>query len=176
MTTITKHIAKRYCGKKLERGGVLRLGLDSVYHCVRLAPEAAATPDGRHAGDPISKNLCASDGMDRGGITAYMQSVLKIDADDYIEAAIFDFILHPSAVEGDKGLTDFQSLITIFFDLGGMAAQGNVISGKMLREAQEHPEQYATLQVRVCGWNEYFVNLSKTKQDMFIKQCEVNPQ
>ena len=36
------------------------------------------------------------------------------------------------------------------------------------------PEKYATLQVRVCGWNEYFVKLSKVKQDMFIKQCEVS--
>ena len=37
-----------------------------------------------------------------------------------------------------------------------------------------NPEKYATLQVRVCGWNEYFVKLSKIKQDMFIKQCEVS--
>ncbi len=174
MTRITKHLADRYCGRKLDRGGVLRLGLDSVYHCVNIAEKTAATPDGRNAGTPVSKNLCASDGMDRGGITAYIQSVLKIDSADYVDATVLDFVLHPSAVEGEKGLADFKSLIKVFFAHGGFAAQGNVISGEALREAQLHPEKYATLQVRVCGWNEYFVKLSKVKQDMFIKQCEVS--
>ena len=40
-------------------------------------------------------------------------------------------------------------------------------------EKEKYPEKYSTLQERVCGWNEYFVKLSKVKQDMFIKQCEV---
>lgn len=172
MQRITKHLEDRYCGRKLERGGVLRLGLDSVYHCVTLGEKTAATPDGRNAGMPFSKNLCASDGMDRGGITAYMQSVLKIDSTAYVDATIFDFILHPSAVEGEKGLQDFESLLKIYFANGGFAAQGNIINCETLKEAQRNPKKYATLQVRVCGWNEYFVKLSKVKQDMFIKQCE----
>ena len=112
--------------------------------------------------------------MDRGGITAYMQSVLKIDSSFFLNGAPFDFILHPTAVEGEKGLNDFVSLIKIFLACGGFALQGNVISGDILKEAQLNPEKYATLQVRVCGWNEYFVKLSKVKQDMFIKQCEVS--
>lgn len=174
MTKITKHLEQRYCGRKLERGGVLRLGLDSVYHCVNIAQKTAATPDGRHAGMPVSKNLCASDGMDRAGITGYIQSVLKIDSSAFVDATVLDFILHPSAVEGQKGLEDFKSLIKIFFTNGGFAAQGNIVSQETLKDAQQHPEKYATLQVRVCGWNEYFVKLNKTKQDMFIKQCEVS--
>ena len=112
--------------------------------------------------------------MDRGGITAYIQSVLKIDSTAFLDGAPFDFILHPSAVEGEKGLDDFVSLVKIFLAYGGFAMQGNVISGEVLKEAQQNPEKYATLQVRVCGWNEYFVKLSKVKQDMFIKQCEVS--
>ena len=173
LTRITEHLAERYCGKPLKRGGKVRLGTDSVYHCIVHGEKTAATPDGRNAGKPLSKNLCASDGMDRGGITAYMQSVLKIDAASFVDGVPFDFILHPSAVEGEKGLADFVSLIKIFLANGGFAIQGNVLSGEMLRDAQLHPEKHATLQVRVCGWNEYFVKLSKVKQDMFIKQCEV---
>lgn len=174
MKTITDHLATKYAGRRLPRGGVLRLGLDSIYNCVEYGMKLPATPDGRKAGTPVSKNLCAVDGMDRDGITAYMQSVLKIDASSYLDAAPLDFVMHPSAVEGDKGLEDFASLIRIFFANGGFAAQGNIINGDTLRDAQEHPERYATLQVRVCGWNEYFVKLSRVKQDMFIKQCEVN--
>ena len=174
MTDILEHLADRYCGKPLERGGKVRLGLDSVYHCIEHGKKTSATPNGRKAKKPISKNLCATDGMDRGGITAYMQSVLKIDSTAFLDGAPFDFILHPSAVEGEKGLDDFVSLVKIFLAYGGFAMQGNVISGNVLKEAQQNPEKYATLQVRVCGWNEYFVKLSKVKQDMFIKQCEVS--
>ncbi len=174
MTEILNNLAERYCGKTLERGGKVRLGLDSVYHCIKHGEKTSATPDGRNAKKTISKNLCATDGMDKGGITAYMQSVLKIDSASFLDGVPFDFILHPSAVEGEKGLNDFVSLVKIFLACGGFAMQGNVISGEVLKEAQLNPEKYATLQVRVCGWNEYFVKLSKIKQDMFIKQCEVS--
>jgi formate C-acetyltransferase len=174
MKELLEHLADRYCGKALLRGGRVRLGLDSIYHCIRHGEKTAATPDGRRAGKPISKNLCATDGMDRGGITAYMKSVLEIDSSAFLDGAPFDFILHPSAVEGEKGLADFQSLLEIFFRHGGFAAQGNIVSGDTLREAQLHPERYGTLQVRVCGWNEYFVRLNRIKQDLFIKQCEGN--
>ena len=174
MTDILGHLADRYCGRPLERGGKVRLGLDSVYHCIKHGEKTSATPNGRNAKKPISKNLCATDGMDRGGITAYMQSVLKIDSASFLDGVPFDFILHPSTVEGEKGLKDFISLVKIFLDCGGFAIQGNVISGDVLKEAQQNPEKYSTLQVRVCGWNEYFVKLSKVKQDMFIKQCEVS--
>ena len=174
MTDILENLANRYCGKNLKRGGKVRLGLDSVYHCIKHGEKTSATSDGRNAKKPISKNLCASDGMDRGGITAYMQSVLKIDSASFVDGVPFDFILHPSAVEGEKGLEDFISLIKIFLDNGGFAMQGNIVKRDTLIEAQNYPEKYSTLQVRVCGWNEYFVKLSKVKQDMFIKQCEVS--
>ena len=173
MQRITTHLSEKYCGMKLKRGGVLRLGLDSIDHCVYLGEVTGATPDGRYAGRPISKNLCAVEGMDREGITSYMQSILKIDTAAFLDSAILDFVLHPSAVEGEKGLEDFKSLIRVFFAYGGFAAQGNIVTGEKLKEAQLHPEKYSTLQIRVCGWNEYFVKLSKAKQDMFIRQSEV---
>ena len=90
----------------------------------------------------------------------------------YLNAGILDFYLHPSAVDGEKGLEDFKSLIRIYFEAGGISAQGNVLSGDTLKDAQREPEKYKNLQVRVCGWNEYFVRMTKAKQDMFIKQLE----
>ena len=35
-------------------------------------------------------------------------------------------------------------------------------------DAKAHPENHRGLQIRVCGWNEYFVNLSGELQDDFI--------
>ena len=173
LTKLVEFLDREYCGKTLRRGSKLRLGLDSIDVCIHLGRNTAATPDGRWAGMSVSKNLSASDGKDRSGITAYMQTLLKIDSSVFVNGAPCDFILHPSAVEGEKGLADFMSLIEIYFANGGFAMQGNVFNAETLKEAQISPEKYSTLQVRVCGWNEYFVKLSREMQDKFIRQCEV---
>ena len=173
LTRLVRFLEKEYCGLPLTRGGKLRLGLDSINICIYMGHSTSATPDGRNAKQSVSKNLCACEGMDRGGITAYLQTLLKIDASVFLNSAPCDFILHPSAVEGKKGLQDFISLVEIFFASGGFAMQGNVFNAEMLREAQSTPEKFSTLQVRVCGWNEFFVRLDKEMQDKFIRQCEV---
>lgn len=170
---LTNFLNKEYCGLPLQRGGKLRLGLDSIDTCIHMGRTTSATPDGRCATKSVSKNLCATEGMDRGGITAYMSTLLKVDSSTFLNGAPCDFILHPSAVEGEKGLKDFISLIEIFFANGGFALQGNIFNADMLKDAQKNPGKYTTLQVRVCGWNEYFVKLNKEMQDKFIKQCEV---
>ena len=54
----------------------------------------------------------------------------------------------------------------------GLALHGNVFHAEDLKKAQKDPEQYKNLQVRVCGWNAYFVNLTKEEQDAFILQAE----
>jgi len=170
MCDITNHLRDRYFGKTLKRGGKLRIGLDSIHNCILEKDKTAATPDGRKRGDVLSKNLCAVNGMDYKGITAYMNSLLKIDFPAYFNGGILDFYLHPSTVNDEKGLEDFKSLFKIYFNAGGCAVQGNVLSGKTLVKAQQDPEKYRNLQIRVCGWNEYFVRMNKDKQDMFIKQ------
>ena len=172
MKKITQHLGEKYVGRKLKRNGVLRLGTDSITYCLQYGKTSAASFNGRLAREPLSKNLAATSGMDRNGITALMQSVLKINSADFIDSAVLDFVLHPSAVNGEKGLLDFYSLIKVFFSQGGFAIQGNIVNGDMLKEAQNTPEKYSTLQVRVCGWNEYFVKMERDKQDMFIRQFE----
>ena len=56
--------------------------------------------------------------------------------------------------------------------MGGFAIHSNVFDARVLRAAQREPEKYKNLQVRVCGWNVYFVNLSRREQDEFILRAE----
>lgn len=48
----------------------------------------------------------------------------------------------------------------------------NVFDAKTLRDAQENPEKYRDLQIRVCGWNVLWNNIDKKEQDGFIRQAE----
>lgn len=59
-----------------------------------------------------------------------------------------------------------------FVTLGGFFMQLDVADASVLRAAQEHPEDYQTLSVRVSGWNARFVTLNREWQDMVIGQME----
>ena len=154
------------------RGGVFKASLYSIDHCFFLGERTMATPDGRLAGDPLSKNLCATVGMDKKGITALVSSVTKIDHASFPNGSVLDIVLHPSAVSGEDGLSAFYAILLTYLKKGGFALHGNVFDAEILKQARTDPERYQTLQVRVCGWNAYFVNLSPTEQDAFIRQAE----
>ncbi len=168
---IYEHIAGVVIGRKNNIGGVYRLGADSVMHCVDHAQNVAATPDGRGAREPYSRNMCSVTGMDLNGVTANVLSVTAMDHSYFIDGGICDFVVHPSAVEGDEGLAALETLVKVYFARGGMAIQGNVFGLEDLLAAQKEPEKYANLQVRVCGWNEYFVRMNAHKQNEFIERC-----
>ena len=124
---------------------------------------------------PLSKNLSAVIGMDREGVTALLNSVTAIDFTRFPNGSVLDVMLHPSAVQGENGLDALVGLIRGYFTQGGFGIQFNIFDADTLREARAHPEQHASLQVRVCGWNVHFVNLSETEQNLFIAQAEHLP-
>lgn len=154
------------------RGGVYRLGLFSIDWIHDFGKKTGATPDGRKSGEPLSKNLSASLGADRNGVTGLIRSAAKIDFTGVPDGGVLDIVLHCSAVKGDDGMAAFFGLLKTYFNLGGMAIQFNVLDPSVLRAAQESPEKYRNLQIRLCGWNVYFVDLSKKEQDEFIKMSE----
>ena len=154
------------------RGGVFKAALFSINHCYPEGKNVMATPEGRLAGDPISKNLCASTAQDKNGITALINSVTKIDHAAFPTGSVLDVVIHPSAVSGEDGLDAFLGILKTYIARGGYALHGNVFDANQLRRAQREPEKYKNLQVRVCGWNSYFLNLSPEEQDAFIRQAE----
>ncbi len=156
------------------RGGVYKPACFTIDHYVHIGAKTLTTPDGRNLGDPLSKNLCASIGMDKNGITSLINSVTLFDHSLFPTGSVLDVVLHPSAVSGDNGLNAFYGIVKTYFAKGGFAMHGNVFDTQMLKQAQAHPENYKNLQVRVCGWNAYFVSLTKAEQDAFIKQSELN--
>ena len=139
---------------------------------VERGSETGAFPSGRKAGEPLSQNMDAAIGMDRNGITALMNSALKIDYSEYPCGTCLDLMLHPSAVKGGDGIKTLLSLVRAFIARGGSGLQFNIFDAATLRDAQIHPEAYSNLQVRVCGWNARFIDLTPEAQETFIAQAE----
>ena len=105
-----------------------------------------------------------------------ISSAGNIDYKNIPNGSVLDILLHPSAVSGKAGNVALLSLVKSYFKMGGMAIQFNIFDPSVLRKAQSEPEKYSTLQVRLCGWNVYFTDLSKEVQDEFILQAENNLQ
>lgn len=131
-----------------------------------------ALPSGRLAGEVLAKNMDSVIGMDRNGITALMESVLKIDMRQFPCGTCLDLMLHPTSVRGEEGIWNLVSLIRTFIAHGGSGLQFNIFDASVLRDAQVHPEKYRNLQVRVCGWNVRFTDLDAESQETFIRQAE----
>lgn len=160
-------------GRKNGRGGVFRCGVFSVDWRFGMGKATGATPDGRYAGEPLSKNLTPSIGQDKNGVTAYLNSLLELDGDKCPDGYVADVQLHCSAVGGDEGMAAFEGLLTSFMERGGFAVHFNVLDPETLKKAQEDPDSYKNLQVRLCGWNVLFNDLDKQQQDEFIYRVKL---
>jgi len=151
------------------RGGVFRCGLFSVDWRYRMGKDMIATPDGRLDAEPVSKNTAAVIGQDRAGVTAYLNSLLKLDAETIPDGYVADVALHESAVRGEEGMQAFRGLLTTFMERGGFSVHFNILSPDALINAQREPEKYRNLQIRLCGWNVRFIDLERSVQDEFIR-------
>lgn len=169
---LSQNMIRRVTGRPNCRGSQYICHFETIDRCFRSGRVTGATPDGRKARTPYSKNLNAAFGQDRNGLTAMMLSAAKLDTTLMPIGAPVDFMLHPSATKGEEGLEAMVQLLRAFCRMGGYALQGNVLDADMLRDAQKRPELYKNLQVRVSGWNWNFVDMSKEYQDIFIMQAE----
>ncbi len=155
-----------------EKGGVYKAILHSARAFIRHGKTTAALPDGRRAGEELSKNASPVAGMDKKGVTALISSALKLRPHNYHESFCLDVMLHPSTVAGEEGFTVFKSLLMTYLKGDGQSIQFNIFNAETLRDAQKHPEAYRNLQVRVCGWNTLWNNMAKEEQDAYILRAE----
>ncbi len=155
------------------RGGVFKAGLYSIDRAYYFGHATGATPDGRKQKEVLSKNLCPTIGMDYSGVTTEICSVLTLDHARYPNGSVLDLMLHPTTVSGDDGLAVLEGLIRTYIDGGGFGIQFNIFDAETLRAAQVEPDTYRNLQIRLCGWNVYFVQLTKEQQDDFIRDAEM---
>lgn len=172
MTDLVAYVASLINGQPNGRDGVYRCGFFSIDWRMIFGKHTGATPDGRLAGEPLSKNMSAVTAQDKEGVTALIHSVTKIDYTEIPNGTVLDLVLHSSAVQGKEGMAAMNALVRTYCDQGGLALHINVLDPSVLKNAQANPEQYANLQVRLCGWNVHFVDLSKEEQDDFIRQSE----
>ena len=173
---IAKDVAEYFCREvsrcQTIRGGPFRPSFFSYGMHVLEGLFLGATPNGRRAGEPVSNSFSPANGSERNGPTAMLRSVAKIDHSLISNGCALNLKLLPYLYEGEERLDKMVALVKGFFALGGMELQPNVVSSKILREAQLHPEIHRDLVVRVSGYSAFFCDLGKPLQDEIIQRTE----
>ena len=130
-----------------------------------------ASADGRKAGTPVSEGVSPVQGADRHGPTAVLKSVAKMDH-ARTGGTLLNQKLTPSLLADEEGLDKFGNLVRSYFRMNGHHIQFNVIDADTLRAAQQEPDRYRDLIVRVAGYSDYFCDLGTSLQDEIIARTE----
>lgn len=136
---------------------------------VPLGASVGATPDGRFAGEPIAEGISPVHGNDIGGPTKVLRSVARLSTIKSI-AQLLNLRLLPGTLESEEGLDRLVALLKGFRNLKLWHVQFNTVSTKTLLEAQQDPQKYRDLVVRVAGYSALFVTLDKATQDDIIRR------
>jgi pyruvate formate-lyase/glycerol dehydratase family glycyl radical enzyme len=158
-------------GRTNTKGGEYHVNLLPTTVHVYFGSVTGATPDGRKAWTPLSEGVSPVQGADHKGPTAVLRSVAKMD---HLRTGgtLLNQKFTPQVLESDEGLDKLVQLIRTYFRLDGHHIQFNVVDAATLCLAQQHPEQYRSLIVRVAGYSDFFCDLSKTLQDEIIARTE----
>lgn len=134
-----------------------------------------ATPDGRYDGDLIKFGIGQSEGKDREGLTALLNSIAKLDPNGIsCGSTVTNISLDEQLVRNDDYFEKVVDMFETYFKNGGVHFQLTYVSKTDLLAAQRNPENYKNLRVRVTGFSDYFVNLRESIQNDIIERTTHN--
>ena len=134
----------------------------------------SATPDGRHAWTALSDGSSAAHGADLNGPTAVLKSNYNSKNYDLINRAsrLLNIKLSPKTVAGESGTRKVMGLIRTWCSLKLWHLQFNIVNRDTLVKAQQEPENYRNLLVRIAGYSAYFCDISRELQNDIIDRTE----
>lgn len=147
-------------------------GSQSVSMYSVAGPRIGALPSGRKHGEVVADGgVSPYVGMDKKGPTAVLKSAARIDHSKFKFHQLNQRLSH-SLMHSDKGFDFWLAYMNTWYDLNIDHIQFNVVRNEDMRAAQEEPEIYGDLIVRIAGYSARFVNLTRYTQDSIIARTE----
>lgn len=160
-------LAESVKGLKCARGGEYKVGVHAMTTHVGFGIFTGALPSGRKKGKPLTKDVAPSSMGDKA-LTSAINSITKLDHSLITNGLACTLNITPEIVGMDEGAI-FEALIRSYFKQGGSHLQFNVFSPATLLDAQENPEKYGDLMIRVSGYSARFIDLPKAVQNEIIQ-------
>lgn len=171
MKDVFNFYQKTVTGRPNMKGGTYRVNMLPTTCHVYFGEVMNSSPNGRLAQKPVSEGISPEKGADVNGPTAVIKSCSKMD---HLRTGgtLLNQKFTPSVVKGEEGLDNMANLVRAYFNMDGHHIQFNVIDRETLIRAQQNPDEYKDLIVRVAGYSDHFRNLSKALQDEIIERTE----
>jgi len=165
---VTDRVYERLSARTNARGGRWQAALYSFIANHMLGQRVGALPDGRRAGEPLTRNLNPAWGTDREGPTSVLRSLAHIDFTQFPNGGTLDLRFDPAPFLAERGRHAFIAFLKGFVELGVMQMQISMVDTETLLDARAHPEKYPNLMVKVAGFSARFVDLSEEEKDEVI--------
>ncbi len=153
-------------------GGRYFVHLFSFLCNLHFGKALGATPDGRLAGEPIAYSLSAQQGRDEQGVTAMLKTLACLPHNRAAGASAAIIDLDPKLVEGAAGRQRLVALTRAAISMGIGQLQWNVVSAERLRQAQQDPERFGNIPVRVAGFSQKFKLVEPDLQEHIIARTK----
>ena len=158
-------------GRPNTRGGETHLNMLSTTCHNYFGSVCGATPNGRLAHFAISDGTSPAHGSDTHGPTAVIKSLGKLDQTKS-GGTLLNMRFVPALLKREEDQKKLASLIRTYFKLGGHHIQFNIVDTATLHDAQQHPDEYRDLLVRVAGYSDYFNDMTEQLQNEIIARTE----
>ena len=166
-------LVKAIEGRPNTRGGRTYLNMLSTTCHNYFGSVCQATPNGRLAWFAISDGTSPSQGADSQGPTSVIKSLGKLDQTKS-GGTLLNVRFVPSLLKRNEDLGKLASLIRTYFSMGGHHIQFNIVDTDTLLDAQQNPDNYKDLLVRVAGYSDYFNDMTSQLQNEIIARTENN--
>ena len=145
-------------------------GTLSISNNTPIGELTGATADGRMAFTPLSDGISPVQGADKKGPTAIIKSVSKMNAESMNIGMVHNFKLMDGLLETPEGEAGLITLLRTASIMGNGQMQFSYVDNDVLKQAQQSPEEYRDLMIRVAGYSAFFVELCKEVQDEIISR------
>lgn len=151
---------------------IMPMGIGTFENYSKFGHKVGASASGRHAQEPVGSNYSPAFGADKVGPTAAIKSALSADLWRFVTGCPLDMQVNSNETSGDAGLARLVGLMRTFMDMNGIMLTITGVNTEMLRDAQQNPDRYRSLRVRMGGLSAYFIQLPREMQEALIKKTK----
>ncbi len=171
---MTDHLNRYLLTLDTYRGGKYSGGCSPFMNAPSFGGKIGALPNGKKRGESmIADSIGATPGCDTNGPTALLNSCLKFNHALPGSGFILNLKFDKDMFCSNNGEATFTSILKTYFEGGGQMLTFTVVSEEDLRDAQVNPDAHRDLIVRVGGYSDYFVNLSKSLQENVLARTSL---
>ncbi len=125
-----------------------------------------ARPDGSRAGEYLGHGMTPAPMGLKNGLSSALRSYLSLDYSCAFGGATSMWDLDPALAQSNALDAIFETML----NHGAMIFQGNMTSVEDLEKAEEHPEDFPPIIVRVGGFSSFFHFLTPAERHEIVKR------